>query len=221
MIPSIFLKIPCGFAAHFAPAKNFCPNSAIASITNESPMAYAVRFITPTAKLAGITVATIRRYVGEQLANTGPSEAPMRISPVIPFLLPAFESAVCDFAPNLSFAETFSHRSGNRVMIPKKSTMEPENICQKLWGISIRSVEAFNRSVKTTIEPARLRVMMIGLRIFLSVSEPPMITGNRGRTHGARMVSTPAKKEAIRSSMMKKKEKRRRQGAARCGSTIR
>lgn len=58
----------------------------------------------------------------------------------------------------------------------------------------MRTVETFNKSVKATSEKASETVMIMG-RLKFRVSpdtEPPIIIGRSGKTHGARMVSMPA-----------------------------
>jgi hypothetical protein len=66
-----------------------------------------------------------------------------------------------------------------------------------MGSIPMRSEVAFRRKVKATIEAIKERQM---INVFFNEPcwiLPPIITGRTGRTHGARIVSTPDKKEII------------------------
>ena len=85
-------------------------------------------------------------------------------------------------------------------MSPKKIRMVPEKYCQNDCGISIKYVEAFRRSVKTTTDTARDAVMTYGFHLErASAREPPTITGKSGSTHGASTVRIPATNEIKRN----------------------
>jgi hypothetical protein len=60
----------------------------------------------------------------------------------------------------------------------------------------IKRVVAFSSKVKVIIDTAKDAAIRIGRFLFLvsPTTEPPMITGNNGRTHGASTVSIPARK---------------------------
>ena len=72
----------------------------------------------------------------------------------------------------------------------------PENQLQNAGGISIRIVDARSKYVNSRIERAREPITTSGLRQFLLPALLPIMTGNIGSTHGARMVSAPAIKES-------------------------
>lgn len=44
-----------------------------------------------------------------------------------------------------------------------------------------------------------------GRDFFPSMTDPPIITGSNGNTHGARIVSNPATNESINKLMVRKK----------------
>ena len=132
--------------------------------------------------------------MGLQDANTGPSEAPIKISPQIPFFCEDFCNKVFDFSSPKSIP-IFFHKFGNNSVIPKNKTIDPENIFQKIGGIVINAVENFSNNVNKIIETLSDAVIIYGLYLFLSVMLPPIITGKSGKTQGANIVNTPAKKE--------------------------
>jgi hypothetical protein len=68
----------------------------------------------------------------------------------------------------------------------------------------MRSVEAFKRTVKNTIEKAREPVMIYGYHFHFSPIDPARITGKTGSTHGARIVSIPAINETNASENIDK-----------------
>jgi hypothetical protein len=64
-------------------------------------------------------------------------------------------------------------------------------------------VLTFKRSVKIIIDPASDPAMIYGLdlSLTLALTDPPIITGKSGKTHGARIVKIPAIKLIIRSNI--------------------
>lgn len=68
----------------------------------------------------------------------------------------------------------------------------PETYFQNSGGTLIRRVEAFKRIVNSTIDSANEAVTMYGYHFHFSHTDPARITGRTGRTHGARIVRTPA-----------------------------
>jgi hypothetical protein len=72
----------------------------------------------------------------------------------------------------------------------------PERDFQKLCGISMKIVETFRTTVKSTIDNASENITRYGYHFCFSPSEPARTTGRTGSTHGARMVKIPAKNEA-------------------------
>jgi len=97
----------------------------------------------------------------------------------------------------------FAQRFGKIIVKPRTTRTTPERIAQKELGISIKSVEAFRTKVNTTTEAASEAIILKDFPeiLFLpSVSDEPMIIGSKGRTQGARTVSTPAKIEMRRKN---------------------
>lgn len=88
--------------------------------------------------------------------------------------------------------------------IPRIINTLPENHCQKLSGIVKKSVVAFIRSVNNITDTESERITVIDcLETFLLLpSDVPTITGRRGKTHGASIVSTPAKIEMERNIIL-------------------
>ena len=70
--------------------------------------------------------------------------------------------------------------------------------------MSIKRVVALRRRVKIITEMPRDSVMMNTLLLLTVVSESdlPTMTGKSGKMHGARIVSTPATNEMMRSVML-------------------
>lgn len=66
----------------------------------------------------------------------------------------------------------------------------------------MRRVEAFRRMVNSTIESASEPVTIYGYHFHFSPMDPARITGSTGRTHGARIVRTPAKNDMNASENM-------------------
>jgi hypothetical protein len=79
---------------------------------------------------------------------------------------------------------------------PRIIRIPHERIFQNDDGISIRRVDAFRITVKSTTESANESVTRYGYHHFFSVNEPARMTGSTGRTHGASIVKIPATNEA-------------------------
>jgi hypothetical protein len=73
---------------------------------------------------------------------------------------------------------------------------------QKLRGISIKSVDAFKRSVKKTMLSPKEAVTISGFRGLFEPAVLPIMTGNSGKTHGNNTVRNPAIKELIMSVLV-------------------
>jgi len=65
-------------------------------------------------------------------------------------------------------------------------------IHQKLSGIVINAVVALSNNVNITINIHADPIIISGLYRFCEDSDPHIITGNTGKTHGAKTVSIPA-----------------------------
>lgn len=76
--------------------------------------------------------------------------------------------------------------------------MPQERYFQNALGTSMKRVDTFRRTVKSTTENASEKVIRYGYHLCFSVRDPVRMTGRTGRTQGARMVKIPAKKEAMR-----------------------
>ena len=142
-------------------------------------------------KLTGKTVARINPYVGEQLANTGPSAAPIARSPAQPCFSPAFSNSLSELPLRFSFKEILFQILGNKVISPKKITIPPLIYFQTIGSILIKAVETFNNKVKITIDEANARVIRSGFSLELPETELPMMIGKSGNTQGARTVNIP------------------------------
>jgi len=91
-----------------------------------------------------------------------------------------------------------SHNFGKNHVRPKNKTTPPEIEVQTLWGISIKRLDAFRSKVnKMTLKESEV-TKIIGYHLFRLPAAPPTITGRRGRTHGAKMVKRPARKEVLK-----------------------
>lgn len=135
------------------------------------------------------------KYVGEQLENTGPSDAPIRMelwsdSPSV-----AFWSEFWALWLKLNFMAIISHHSGTKRKIPKIRTIPPETVVQKTWGMSMRRDEALSSSEKTTMLSASEPVTISGFHGFLDPAVLPIITGSKGKTQGANIVRAPARND--------------------------
>jgi len=100
--------------------------------------------------------------------------------------------------------ENLSHNPGKTIVRPKKKMIPPEIHFQKSWGILINNELALSRSVKritdTPSDPTTTKsLFLLG---FSPATECPIITGRRGKMHGARTVSIPAINEIKRSNML-------------------
>jgi hypothetical protein len=102
----------------------------------------------------------------------------------------------------LNLIAPLSQIEGNMVINPKNTNTPPDRYCQKVWGISIKIVATFSARVKSITEIVNDRAIIYGL-VFDLVSEIELqiITGSRGRTHGANTVINPAMKEMSRNSI--------------------
>ena len=84
-------------------------------------------------------------------------------------------------------------------MSPSARRIPPETYFQKDEGISMKRVVTFRSTVKSTIESASESVTRYGYHFCFSVSDPARTMGRTGKTQGARMVSIPARNDAIKS----------------------
>lgn len=84
-------------------------------------------------------------------------------------------------------------------------TITAEIDCHTIVGTPKSAVVAFSSKLKTITETAKLAVITIGrahLRLAspsIGTTDPPIITGRRGRIHGAATVSIPASSDTIKS----------------------
>ncbi|MFW5702919.1 MAG: hypothetical protein ACOCXP_03045, partial [Candidatus Dojkabacteria bacterium] len=75
---------------------------------------------------------------------------------------------------------------------PKSRIITPEMVSQNSCGISIRIVDARSSIANRTKEKLSAPIITRGLRIFLSLIDPPKTTGATGSTQGEKIVRTPA-----------------------------
>ena len=80
-----------------------------------------------------------------------------------------------------------------------------ESDFQKLDGMSMSAVVAFSMTVKSTIERASDAVTTYGYHHRFSVTDQARTTGRTGSTHGARIVSIPARREVMKSVVSMRK----------------
>jgi hypothetical protein len=66
----------------------------------------------------------------------------------------------------------------------------------------MNAVDILSKKVKTIIESAKDDTTMYGVALLLPDADDPMTTGNSGRMHGAKTVSTPAIKAIARKVIL-------------------
>ena len=141
------------------------------------------------------------KYVGLQDENTGPSAAPMTMSPHMP---PRWFPAASSLLPPIfkDAGTTASQSPGKNMKRPTMTSMPPETICQNSAGTLTNAVETFSASVNMNTDAASESVMAIARRGFAApLTLPPMTTGKSGSMHGASTVSAPATNE-IKSNVI-------------------
>ena len=87
-------------------------------------------------------------------------------------------------------------------MIPRATTRPPERVVQKVGGTAMKAVLTLSSRVKMMTERPREAVIIRGRRRWLSLTEPAMMIGRRGRTQGEATVRIPAMKEMRRRGML-------------------
>ena len=96
------------------------------------------------------------------------------------------------------------HSPGKIVTMPRKVMIIPENQVQKLSGIVMNSVVAFNSKVNNITEIDNDIITTIALfeipRFVLSAV--PMTTGKSGSMQGARIVNIPARIEIKKNNII-------------------
>jgi len=177
---------------------NFCHNNAIKSNTTHNHNTYANKFINHVIKLIGSIIANITAYVGLQLENTGQSDIHTIILHKTPFLLADFHRFWFDLSENHNLVERFFHTFGNKVIIQNNINITHENNFQTIGSTQIKTVDALSSRENKIIENHNEAIIMYGLYLSSeSVAHAHRITGNNGRTHGARIVNTQAKNDTI------------------------
>lgn len=132
------------------------------------------------------------KYVGEQVEKTGPSAAPTTTSPQILFFLWPLPRSLLELIVAFERPGILSHTFGKSKVIPKNTKIPPERYVQKLCGIEIKAVDAFNKNVKRIIDAPSEATTIYGVALLRPDADDPITTGNSGRIHGAKTVSTPA-----------------------------
>jgi hypothetical protein len=134
----------------------------------------------------------------------GPRDAPNNMSHRIP---------VCCFADKARVfaldkprrADSVSRSIGQTRVAPYSIIMIAEMTLHTCCGIPMSAADTFSNTVKSTIHIAVERTMMIGLYHFCVPSDPPKMTGNTGRAHGANTLSIPANSATKNNDMEIKK----------------
>src|SRR3989344_131737 len=161
-----------------------------------------MRYVVPSIMLAGNTVASITKYVGEQDENTGPSAAPIIISPHTPCFWKPVVSIALDFSEKRNFSEIFSQRLGKIMVKENAIRMIAETVVQNIGGTEMKTLLTLSRKVKSIIETTSDPMMTRGFLLFpTSETEPPIITGSSAKVQGASTVRMPAMNEMISSAI--------------------
>jgi hypothetical protein len=90
--------------------------------------------------------------VGLQLLNTGHREIQTNIAQRGHFFCAESHNFLLDLSANHIFVEKFFHKFGNIVIIQKAIKITQENNFQTIGSTQIKTVEAFNKSEKSTID---------------------------------------------------------------------
>lgn len=82
-------------------------------------------------------------------------------------------------------------------------TINPDTNAMLVGGIFTKAVDIFKSRVKNITDKAKDIVIITGLRLScrLPLTDPPIIIGNNGKTHGANTVKNPAINELISSNI--------------------
>ena len=93
-------------------------------------------------------------------------------------------------------------------MITQKSiSIIQENNFHTIGSNHINTVDAFNKREKATIETIKDSIIIYGLYLSSdSVVEAHKITGNKGKTQGARIVNTQAKNDTTSKVIINNKK---------------
>jgi hypothetical protein len=92
----------------------------------------------------------------------------------------------------------FFHKLGNIVITQNSIKMIQEKSFQTIGSTHIKMVDAFNSRENTTIDNISESIIIYGLYLSSDCSLlAHKITGNKGRTQGAKIVSAQAKKDTI------------------------
>jgi hypothetical protein len=106
-----------------------------------------------------------------------------------------FKSNSFDLSSIFDLYEIIFHKFGNNVIIHKNIKIIQDKYDQIYAGISIKNIVHFNNIEKKIIEIHKDIIIKIGVFLLLSVELQAKITGNIGKTQGAKIVNTQAKKD--------------------------
>jgi hypothetical protein len=95
-----------------------------------------------------------------------------------------------------------SHNLGKRRIRPKTKTIPPDRYVQTSGGISIKTVEAFNKYVKTITDKESDPTTTYGVNLLRPEADDPITTGSSGKIQGAKTVRTPAIKERAKKAIL-------------------
>jgi len=105
-----------------------------------------------------------------------------------------------DLSENHNFVDRVFHKLGKIVIIQNNIKITHENNFQTIGSTHIKIVVAFSNNENSIIDILSDSIIIYGLLLFdESVAHAHNITGKSGNTHGANIVSTPAKNDIISS----------------------
>lgn len=132
--------------------------------------------------------------MGLQLEKTGPRENPIKILHITPHFEVFFIRLLLDFWSNGQ--DIFFHILGKRIIKPNNIIIPALSHFRYHWSTQNKIVVAFNKTENNIIENIKDPIIMYGLYLSWICSKlPDNIIGNKGSTHGARIVNIHAKNE--------------------------
>jgi len=86
---------------------------------------------------------------------------------------------------------------GNSSISPKRINITADIMVSVLGYIPNWSTRSFIISVNTNTDSAKDAIIIYGRDFLPSMTDPPIITGSSGNTHGASIVNSPATNDNI------------------------
>jgi hypothetical protein len=97
---------------------------------------------------------------------------------------------------------SFAHVVGATSEKPNIAMINAEMMDQNVGEAPMRAVDPLRRSVNVNTDTANDPMMTSGRFLFpASLTEPPSVTGNKGKTHGANMVRIPAMNDTMNGAV--------------------